>query len=63
MKIIPLATNHILLELDNGVVIDINDGSKYSSLALKIDQILTTLPRSFKIDRAGAKEISIVFYA
>ena len=28
MNVIPIATNHIAVELDNGEVLDINDGSK-----------------------------------
>ncbi len=28
MKVIPLAVNHIAIELDNGEVLDVNDGTK-----------------------------------
>ncbi len=36
MKVIPVAINHIFLELDNGEIIDVNDGTSVPKGALTI---------------------------
>jgi hypothetical protein len=42
MKIIPLAVNHFLVELNTGAILDVNDGTPQSGLHIKLEEAYKT---------------------
>jgi len=49
MKVIPIADNHIILELGNGLLLDVNDGS---SIKLGRVHFTTSERNTMKVDFA-----------